>query len=71
MLDETAALHFNSTWDLFALLQGKSAVGCRRIYTVKIGPNGHVDGLKALLVNLSLKTFKTKKTKRNKNFPLK
>ena len=35
---------------LVTLLAGKSPVGCRWIYTVKIGPNGGVDRLKARLV---------------------
>ena len=45
-----AALHSNDTWDLVSLLPGKSTVGCRWVYTVKVGPNGQVDRLKARLV---------------------
>ena len=29
---------------------GKSSVGCRWVYTIKVGPNGQVDRLKARLV---------------------
>ena len=44
------ALHSTSTWDLVTLHAGKSPVGCRWVYTVKIGSNGRVDHLKAHLV---------------------
>ncbi|RVW17844.1 Retrovirus-related Pol polyprotein from transposon RE1 [Vitis vinifera] len=50
MVDEMAALHSNDTWDFVVLPSGKSTVGCRWVYTVKIGPNGQVDRLKARLV---------------------
>ncbi|RVW35016.1 Retrovirus-related Pol polyprotein from transposon RE1 [Vitis vinifera] len=50
MVDEMAALHSNGTWDLVSLPPGKSTVGCRWIYTVKVGPDGQVDRLKARLV---------------------
>ena len=39
-----------STWDLVTLLVGKSPVGCRWVYTAKIGSDGQVDHLKARLV---------------------
>ena len=35
---------------LSLFLLGKSNVGCRWIYTVKVGPDGQVDRLKARLV---------------------
>ena len=44
------AMHSTGTWDLVTL-PGKSPVGCRWVYTVKIGPNGGVDRLKARLVD--------------------
>ncbi|RVW77007.1 putative mitochondrial protein [Vitis vinifera] len=47
MVDEMAALHYNGTWDLVSLPPGKSTVGCRWVYTVKVGPDGQVDRLKA------------------------
>ncbi|RVW94843.1 Retrovirus-related Pol polyprotein from transposon TNT 1-94 [Vitis vinifera] len=50
MVDEMAALHSNGTWDLVVLPSGKSTVGCRWVYAVKVGPDGQVDRLKACLV---------------------
>ncbi|RVX10604.1 Retrovirus-related Pol polyprotein from transposon RE2 [Vitis vinifera] len=44
------ALHSNGTWDLVVLPSGKSTVGCRWVYAVKVGPDGQVDRLKARLV---------------------
>ena len=35
---------------LVSLPPGKSTVGCRWVYTVKVGPDGQVDRLKARLV---------------------
>ncbi|RVX14428.1 Retrovirus-related Pol polyprotein from transposon RE1 [Vitis vinifera] len=39
MVDEMTALHSNGTWDLVVLPSGKSTVGCRWVYTVKVGPD--------------------------------
>ncbi|RVX02464.1 Retrovirus-related Pol polyprotein from transposon RE2 [Vitis vinifera] len=50
MVDEMTALHSNGTWDLVSLPPGKSTVGCRWVYTVKVGLDGQVDRLKACLV---------------------
>ncbi|RVW53636.1 Retrovirus-related Pol polyprotein from transposon RE2 [Vitis vinifera] len=50
MVDEMVALHSNGTWDLVVLPSGKSTVGCRWVYAVKVGPDGQVDCLKARLV---------------------
>ncbi|RVW96915.1 Retrovirus-related Pol polyprotein from transposon TNT 1-94 [Vitis vinifera] len=50
MVDEMVALHSNDTWDLVVLPSGKSTVGCRWVYAVKVGPDGQVDRLKARLV---------------------
>ena len=33
-----------------SLPPGKSSIGCRWVYTMKVGPNGQVDRLKARLV---------------------
>ena len=44
------ALHSTSTWDLVPLPRGKSLVGCRWVYIVKISQDGRVDHLKACLV---------------------
>ncbi|CAH9069280.1 unnamed protein product [Cuscuta europaea] len=50
MLDEMAALEINRTWSLVPLPHGKSIVGCRWVFTIKVGPDGQVDRLKARLV---------------------
>ena len=50
MVDEMTALHSNGTWDLVVLPSGKSTIGCHWIYTIKVGPDGQVDRLKAHLV---------------------
>ena len=50
MVDEMAGMHSNGIWDLVSLPPGKSTVGCRWVYTVKVGPDGQVDRLKARLV---------------------
>ena len=49
MVDEMAALHSTGTWDLVVLSFGKFPI-CRWVYTVKVGPDGQVDRLKAHLV---------------------
>ena len=51
MVDEMAALHSTDTWDLVVFPFGKFPVGFRWVYTVKVGPNGQVDRLKARLVD--------------------
>ena len=40
MVEEMAALHSSGTWDLVSLPIGKTLVGCRWVYTMKIGPDG-------------------------------
>ena len=50
MVGEMFALHKSGTWELVSLPAGKSTVGCRWVYAVKIGPDGQVDRLKARLV---------------------
>ena len=50
MVEEIVVLHSTGTWDIVPLLAGKSPVGCRWVYTVKIGPDGRGDRLKACLV---------------------
>ena len=50
MVEEMAALHSIGTWDLVILSASKSHVGCRWVYTVKIGLDGRVDRLKARLI---------------------
>ena len=50
MVEEIDALSSNGTWELVTLPPSKSSVGCRWVYTVKVGPDGQVDRLKARLV---------------------
>jgi hypothetical protein len=50
MIDEMTALESNQTWTLVPPPSGKSIVGCRWVYTVKVGPDGRIDRLKARLV---------------------
>ena len=50
MAEEIDALYSNDTWELVALPPGKSHVGCRWVYTVKVGLDGQIDRLKARLV---------------------
>ena len=50
MAEEMNALYSNDTSELVALPPSKSPVGCRWVYTVKVGPNGKIDRLKARLV---------------------
>ena len=50
MAKEIDALYSNDTWELVVLPLDKSLVGCRWVYTVKVGPNGQIDLLKACLV---------------------
>ena len=50
MVKEMDALYSNDTWDLVAIPLGKSPVGCRWVYTVKVGPDGQIDRLKTRLV---------------------
>ena len=50
MAKEMDALYSNGTWELVALPLGKSPIGCRWVYTVKVGPDGQVSRLKARLV---------------------
>ena len=50
MVDQMTALHSTATWDLVVFPFGKFPVGCRWVYTVKVGLDGQVDRLKARLV---------------------
>ena len=40
MVEEMDALYSNGTWELVALLPGKSLVDCHWVYTVKVKPDG-------------------------------
>lgn len=50
MEEEMAALDENQTWDLVSLPAGKTAIGCKWVYVVKMNPDGSVARLKARLV---------------------
>ena len=50
MVEEMAALHSTSTWDLVHLLASKSLIGYSWVYTIQIGSDSQVDRLKARLV---------------------
>ena len=50
MDEEMDVLYFNGTWELVTFPLGKSHVGCLWVYTVKVGPEGQIDRLKAHLV---------------------
>ena len=50
MIDELSALHNSGTWELAPLPSGKSVVGCRWVFTIKVGLGGTIDRLKACLV---------------------
>ena len=50
MAEEMDTLYSTDTWELVALPPDKSPVGCRWVYTVKVGPDGQIDRLKARLV---------------------
>lgn len=45
-----SSLEFNYTWELVPIPFGKSVVGCRWIFNVKVNPDEQVDQLKARLV---------------------
>ena len=48
MVEEMVALHSSGTWDLVTLPAGKTLVGCRWVYKVKISLDGRVDPLKVV-----------------------
>ena len=50
MTEEMDVLYSNGPWELVALPPSKSLVDCRWVYTVKVGPDGQIDWLKAHLV---------------------
>ena len=48
MAEEIDALYSNGTWEFVALPLGKSPVGCRWVYIVKVRPDGKIDRLKTV-----------------------
>ncbi|CAA7028514.1 unnamed protein product [Microthlaspi erraticum] len=52
MLAEIEALDLNGTWDLVELPKGKTAIGCKWVYTIKFRADGTLERYKARLVAL-------------------
>lgn len=50
MIVEMHALEQNGTWESVPLPSGKKTVGCRWVYSIKVGPNGETNRFKARLV---------------------
>jgi len=50
MLDELSALQNSGIWELVSLPSGKSVVGCRWVFAIKVGSDGTIDRLKARFV---------------------
>lgn len=50
IVEEMDALHSNNTWGIVTLPSDKITVGCQWVYTLKVGPNCHIDHSKAHLV---------------------
>ena len=50
MLDEISVLQNSGTWELVPLPFGKSVVGCKWVFAIKVGPKGTIDRLEARLV---------------------
>ena len=50
MLEELRALEKNKTWEFVKLPEGKKAVSCKWVFTVKQNPEGKVERYKARLV---------------------
>jgi len=50
IIEEMAALQKNETWELMPLPEGKKAVGCKWIFSIKYKADGTIDGYKARLV---------------------
>lgn len=49
MIDATQTLKHSSIRELVPVPPNKKIVGCRRVYAIKVGPNGQIDHLKAHL----------------------
>jgi hypothetical protein len=50
MREELEALRKNQTWELTNLPNGKKAVGCKWVFTIKQNPEGKIERYKARLV---------------------
>lgn len=49
MISEMHALDHSITWELVPLPPDKKAVGCRRVYAIKVSLDGEIDQLNAQL----------------------
>lgn len=47
---EVTALDLNRTWDLVDLPDGKKAIGCKWVFTIKYNADGTIERFKAKLV---------------------
>lgn len=50
MLDEMATVQACGTWEMVHFPPKKTIVGCRWVYTMKVGPDGNIEQFKAHLV---------------------
>lgn len=50
MEEELTALDQNKTWNLAPLLEGKTTIGCKWVFTIKVNLNGSLARLKTRLV---------------------
>lgn len=50
VFEELKALNENKTWEVVDMPKGKKLVGCKWIFTVKVGKNGIIERYKASLV---------------------
>lgn len=57
MMEEMAALHSNNIWDIVTLPPEKNTMGCRWVYTVKVGPDGQIDRFKAHCVSKDIHIY--------------
>jgi len=48
--EEMEALQKNATWKLASLPEGKSTIGCKSVFTVKLKADGNIDKYKLRLV---------------------
>ena len=50
VMEEMNALNENKTWDVVDLPDGEKVVGCKWIFTIKLGADGNIGQYKARLV---------------------
>jgi hypothetical protein len=50
IIEEMAALQKNETWELMPLPEGKKAVGCKWVFSIKYKADGTIDRYKARLI---------------------